>query len=261
MALSSNVPTLIDTLFNQGAIDAKVLGVFLSDSDDRSSPMSSVSIGGYDSSIYAKGSLHFVPNLYPKVGFWTVSLQGVSLGPTRLKLNTRIAIFDTGASLIGAAAPDFDTVTNWFSSNMGCESKNNFIACDCTAHPISTFPNITITLAGVETRLRPSHYLSSYRSSGQLVCLVLITSSFQDFWILGDAFLRRFYTVYDMDNNQIGFASLEEEENVPFISTWLAIIGAFAILMTCLGAGICCYFLCRRKSTKENDGYVPMPES
>lgn len=261
MALSNNVPTLMDTLYNQGAIPAKVLGVFLSNSEDRSSPQSSVSIGGYDPSPYAKGSLRFTPNLYPKVGFWTVGLKAVSFGEVRLQLKTRIAIFDTGASLIGAADSDFDAVSSWFATKFGCESKNSFIACDCTAHPISTFPNITFNIGGFETKLTGPQYLSAYRSSGQLICMVLITSSFQDFWILGDSFLRQFYTVYDMDNNQIGFASLSGDPEVPFISTWLALLGVAVITLTGFGGILCCCLVCRKKTAAENDVYVRMPES
>ena len=261
MALSSNVPTLMDSLYNQGAIPAKVLGVFLSDSEDRNSASSSVSIGDYDPSPFAKGTLHFTPNIYPKVGFWSVNLKAVSFGAVSLKLETHIAIFDTGASLIAAAVSDFSTVSTWFATKFGCEVKNSYIACDCSAHPISVFPNITFNIGGFEAQLTGSQYLSAYRSSGQLICMVLITSSFQDFWILGDPFLRQFYTVYDMDNNQIGFASLSEEPEAPFISTWLALSGATVIMLTVLGGILCCCLVCRKKKPTENDVYVRMPES
>lgn len=54
--------------------------------------------------------------------------------------------------------------------------------------------------------------LSSHQSNSGY-CTVGIESTYlpsqngQPLWILGDIFLRSYYSIYDMGNNQVGFAT------------------------------------------------------
>lgn len=35
-------------------------------------------------------------------------------------------------------------------------------------------------------------------------------------WIVGDAFMRKFFTVFDLKNQRVGFANVKETLNEPF---------------------------------------------
>jgi len=61
--------------------------------------------------------------------------------------------------------------------------------------------------------LNPSQYLLTYgdNDSGYTCYSIFMPGDQQDangnlFWILGDYFLYRYYSIYDIVNNQIGFA-------------------------------------------------------
>jgi hypothetical protein len=261
MGLSDDVPTLMDTLYAQGTIQWKVLGIFLSDEEDPNSPASSLSIGSYNSSAYAKGKLHFVPCLYPDVGFWTVNLRDVSLGSMSLKLANHLAIFDTGTSLILTTASDFTGVFNWFRDSFGCETDGQYIACNCTSRTIGDFPDITFNIAGVEVTLPSSKYLNVYKSGNTVVCFVLIAGFQMDFWILGDAFLRQFYTVYDMDNERIGFASLEKDKSHQSVPVWVVAVIIVGTLLGCTTIVLCCVIGIKAVARKREDSYASLPRS
>lgn len=261
MGLSSNVPTLMDTLYTQGVIQSKVLGIFLSDEEDPHSPTSSISIGSYNSSVYAKGKLHFVPCLYPDVGFWTVNLRDVSLGSMSLKMSNHLAIFDTGTSLILTTFSDFIGISNWFRGNFGCETDGQYIACNCNSRTISDFPDITFNIAGVEVLLPSSKYLNIYKSDNTVVCFVLIAGFHMDFWILGDAFLRQFYAVYDMDKERIGFASIDKDKSHTAVPVWVVAVIIVGTLLGCGTIVLCCVIGIKAVARKRENSYASLPRS
>jgi hypothetical protein len=75
----------------------------------------------------------------------------------------------------------------------------------CECNESSRFPIITFSFdSNTEFELQGDDYLLKDLKSG--LCIPLILPSEFDLWILGDVFLRQYYTVFDMDSKRIGFA-------------------------------------------------------
>ncbi len=79
---------------------------------------------------------------------------------------------------------------------------------------LSSFPNVTFTIGGTAFTLTPLQYLIIYpEGSNNYVCYsVFAPENIKDsngnyFWILGDYFLYRFYSIFDIVNNRVGLAT------------------------------------------------------
>jgi hypothetical protein len=107
---------------------------------------------------------------------------------------------------------------------------SGLIVCDCGW--TSSFPDLTFTFGGSEKFVLSSHdYLLKDSASGK--CIPLIMPSGFDLWIMGDVFLRKYYTVFDMDNERVGFAkSLNYKDGW---STWSIIL--VTVIVLAIGGG------------------------
>ncbi|KGL95952.1 Gastricsin [Charadrius vociferus] len=112
------------------------------------------------------------------------------------------------------------SVTGWCHQgcqaivDTGCCATRNLLftlspqyAVDCNEIP--NMPTITFVINGARLPLYPSAYIlndNGYCTLG-MEATYLPSQDGQPLWILGDVFLKEYYTVFDMANNRIGFAA------------------------------------------------------
>ncbi|KAI9888647.1 MAG: Vacuolar protease A [Vezdaea aestivalis] len=183
-------------MINQKLIDEPVFAFYLSSSDD---DVSEVVFGGVDKDHY-KGKMTHLP--IRRKAYWEVELDTIALGDESADLESTGAILDTGTSLIALPTTLAELLNKQIGAKKGFTGQYSI---DCSKK--ASLPDMTFTLAGYNFTISPEDYILDVSGS----CI----SSFMgmDFpepigplIILGDSFLRRWYSVYDLGMNTVGLA-------------------------------------------------------
>jgi saccharopepsin len=156
--------------------------------------------GGIDDSAY-DGKLHYVP--VRRKAYWEVELEKVKFGDDVLELEDTGAAIDTGTSLIALPTD----IAEMLNTQIGAKkSWNGQYQVDCSRVP--SLPELSFYFGGKPYALKGTDYILNVQGT----CI----SAFQgmdlnlpgggSIWIIGDAFLRKYYTVYDLGANAVGFA-------------------------------------------------------
>ncbi|CAG9309896.1 unnamed protein product [Blepharisma stoltei] len=218
--LSNNQSTLLDNLKHQGQIEEKIFSVYLTDNWFQAGPTegSVVIFGGYDLKTYAKVDEIDYINVLEQTGYWAVLLDGIKINDDHLASTTFVGIVDTGSSLINVPYNDANVIFTEISNSGACQIASGFLFCDCGyQNKLEDYPKISFLL-GLSKRftLGPEDYFLKQGSD----CLLLFAASpFDSVWILGDVFLRKYYTIFDAENYRIGFAiSIDSEDSAHFWS-------------------------------------------
>lgn len=182
-------------MVNQKLLDEPVFAFYLGSSDEGSV----ATFGGIDKSHYT-GKIEYIP--LRRKAYWEVDIESIAFGDEVADLDNTGAILDTGTSLNVLPSSLADLLNKEIGAKKGW---NGQYTIDC--EKIKSLPDITFNLAGSNYSLPASDYILQLQGT----CV----STFQGMdipepagplIILGDAFLRRYYSVYDLGKNAVGLA-------------------------------------------------------
>ncbi|KAI6035690.1 Asp-domain-containing protein [Pisolithus marmoratus] len=196
-ALSVNhiVPPFYNML-DQGLLDEPVFSFRIGSSEEDGGQ---ATFGGIDESAYS-GDITYAP--VRRKAYWEVELNKVTLGSEELELNNTGAAIDTSTPLILVPNDIADKLNVQIGAT---RSWNNRYQVPCST--VSSLPDLVFYLDGKPYPLNSSYYILDVQGS----CISLIAGVGTNLpdsipWILGDAFLRRYYTVFDFGRDAVGFA-------------------------------------------------------
>jgi len=198
-AAVDKVPMPMDMLVQQKKVDHNVFAFYLSSGGKAGSTLT---LGGTDPSFHV-GDFSYVP--LAKAGkllpYWLVSasdikVAGESTGACGWLLGCEMVV-DTGTSVL--AGPP--SSVNKLLAKIGNVSE------DCSN--AAALPSITVSMGGKDFDLGPDFYvIRAQDDSGKEQCQLGIegVNAGAPIWILGDPFLRKYYTVWDAEQKRVGFA-------------------------------------------------------
>jgi hypothetical protein len=239
-------PTLIENLYQNKLIAAPVFSLFLNNNgyekDDRRKPKSTLMIGGFDLDTYSDGSevrVYNVTDTGSKVpGLWAVKLNSIKCKDTDIDFNSTFAVLDSRHNKIIGPKDAVKTLFDRFEAMYGCGYYYTRMVCDCSEiYSIVKFPKITINIDGDDYTFNDNHYFKKTAK----VCYLMFEGADIDYWILGQPFLRQYYSIYNLENNTVSLAyAASSRFTVDTDSNWwiipvVLIIGGAVCLFAWLG--------------------------
>lgn len=192
------VPPIYNAI-DQKLIDEPKFAFYLGDTSKSEEDGGVFTIGGIDETKF-KGDITWLP--VRRKAYWEVEFNGIGLGDEYATLKNHGAAIDTGTSLIALPSQ----LAELLNAQIGAEkSWNGQYTLDCTKR--DSLPDLTFTLAGKNFTITAYDYTLEVSGS----CISAFTG--MDFpepvgplAIIGDAFLRKYYSIYDLGKNAVGLA-------------------------------------------------------
>jgi len=158
-----------------------------------------LTLGGVDPAHFT-GELVYVPLI--STTYWEISLGGLNIaGNNYVPAGGQKAIVDSGTSILTGPAETVKSIAKAIGAKPIIEGEY-MVAC-----AYDTLPNFDFEINGAIYSLSPVDYLIP---DGDLCLLGImgmdIPAPTGPLWILGDVFMRKYYTVFDVENTRVGFA-------------------------------------------------------
>ncbi|KAL0970627.1 hypothetical protein UPYG_G00244680 [Umbra pygmaea] len=191
---------VMDNMISKKLLQANIFAFYLTRGEKQGSELS---FGEVDKTKY-KHPIHWTP--VTDETYWQIGIQGFQVNGHKRNWCSQgcQAIVDTGTSYLTAP----QSVMRSLIQSIGA-SQNQYGQFEVDCSQVKKLPTLTFTISGVKFPLPPSAYIEKIQG----VCLVAISQTYllsqngQPLWILGDVFLKEYYSVYDRTKNRVGFAT------------------------------------------------------
>uniref|UniRef100_A0A8C6ADR2 Gastricsin n=1 Tax=Marmota marmota marmota TaxID=9994 RepID=A0A8C6ADR2_MARMA len=195
--------TALQGMLRVDALSSPMFSVYLSNQGG-SEDGGAVIFGGVDESLYT-GQIFWAP--VTRELYWQIGIEEFYVGEEASGWCSQgcQAMVDTGTSLLTVPQQYLSSLLQAIGAQED-EYGQFFVNCN----DVQNLPTFTFVINGVQFPLLPSAYIlnqeNGYCSVG-LEATYVSSGNGQPFWILGDVFLRSYYSVFDMANNRVGFAT------------------------------------------------------
>lgn len=190
-----NIPPVFVNMVNKGLVKDPVFAFYLTETSGQDGELD---FGGIDENHYT-GDITYVP--VSSETYWEIALGGINVAGSSMTKVSK-AIVDSGTSLL--AGPKTDVAVIAKAVGAFPFLKGEYLI-DCAKQ--KTGENIDIVLNGKTFTMTPMDYIIP---DGPLCLFAMVgldvPAPAGPLWILGDPFMRKFYTIFDYGNKQVGFA-------------------------------------------------------
>jgi saccharopepsin len=183
----------------QGLLDKKQFSFYLGDTEKSEEDGGVATFGGHDKAYYS-GEVTWLP--VRRKAYWEVSFDGLALGDQYAELTNHGAAIDTGTSLIALPSGLAEILNAQIGAKKGWSGQYS-VECDTR----ESLPDLTFNFSGYNFTISPFDYTLEVSGS----CISAFTpldfpEPIGPLAIVGDAFLRRWYSIYDLEENAVGLA-------------------------------------------------------
>ncbi|XP_067863958.1 gastricsin-like [Heptranchias perlo] len=201
-ALSAGRATpVFDNMLYDSLVEQPLFSVYL-ERNPNSQSGGEVIFGGIDNSLYSS-QIFWAPVIQEM--YWNIGIQSVLVNgqPTFCSQGCQ-AIVDTGTAELMIPNEYLRTLLKTIGAY---EDQYGEYVVDC--NNIANMPPLTFMINGVGFTITSSQYIlqnNGYCIAGFLSSFLSAPTNDGPLWILGDVFLRSYYSVFDRGNNRVGFA-------------------------------------------------------
>ncbi|KYQ57862.1 Lysosomal aspartic protease, partial [Trachymyrmex zeteki] len=199
----SEMSSIFTTMIKQGLLSRPVFSFYLNRNPELNNELI---LGNSDETLY-EGNLTYVDIIHET--FWKFSIDQIKIGDTILCMNRSQAMIDTLTLKLIGPSPDIANINRQIGAN---DTEGEMIV-DCDK--ISNLPKIYFFLDDKPFGFSGEDYIIKLEQINKTKCISAFKSADtcisanktkEPDWILGNVFLRRYYTEFDIENNRIGFA-------------------------------------------------------
>ncbi|KAJ5635265.1 Aspartic-type endopeptidase ctsD [Penicillium longicatenatum] len=189
------IPSFMDAVAQDGYLTSNIVGFHLSRAAD-DAKTGEVNFGQVDTTKF-NGNISYTTT---NSDIWSIPLDDVYVNGSACGFSGKSATIDTGTTYI--LIPPDDAATLFAMVPSSKKSGDNYIIpCDSTT-------TIEFEFSGIKYSISPEDYIGASSTDGCVSTIVGYQSSGADQWLVGDVFLKNVYSVFDFDNGQIGFGTL-----------------------------------------------------
>jgi len=191
--------TVFENAISQNKVDQPVFSFYLGDNAP-----GELTFGGYDSSKF-EGDLKYVP--LDAATYWQITMDKVKAGDFETTSSDKItAIVDSGTSLLTGPKADVAKIAAAVGAKPNIMGEYTI---DCKT--LDDIPDIVFTIGGVEYTIPGKKAVIQAQGTCLFAFMGLDIPAPGPQWILGDVFMREYYTVFNYDEKTIGFAPTKKD--------------------------------------------------